>query len=215
MPSAPQPNPYAPSAIIEEEEKAIEPRRDAVRISNYTVGFNTIFVVILSGGLFGMVLACFVFGSELLFRAAGFTDPSLFEALLSILYFAAIAFGFGMVTAAFAAVPMVPACLWMYSASEQKGKSWTPSSIRIFGSISGAVSGYACVAVPALFSGFGMGVLFGFVPAMFAAISVPIMLAPLAKRCRIALEKEESERRQEPMAASVADTQVAIECFKN
>jgi len=197
MPSAPLPNPYAPSAIIEEEPKPIEPRRDAVRISNYTVGFNTIFVVILSGGLFGITLVCFTLGSELLLSGTGFTMSSLFEAILSLFYVFAVAFGFGMVAAAFAAVPIVPTCIWIYSTSEQKGKPWTPGSIRIFGSISGAISGFACVAVPSLFSGFGMGILLGFVPAIFAAMTVPIMLTRLANRCRIALAKEASERRGE------------------
>ncbi|TWU35901.1 hypothetical protein [Novipirellula artificiosorum] len=182
-------NPYAPT-VLDSSTTVIESLPTVPRlVTTCSVVFNTIVMVMVSGGLFGVTVVGFSLLS-VLFMLSGSEIPEFFA---SMFMGAGLAFVFGALFAAFAALPVVPACAWISVWRAPSGGPWTPRSIRLFGSCAGGLSGFACLAVPGLLAGESESLLFALLPAVFAAISVPLLLHRFARRCQIALDQQASD----------------------
>ncbi|TWT80929.1 hypothetical protein CA13_23750 [Planctomycetes bacterium CA13] len=179
-------NPYAPSMVVDPGDRPPRPKVVSGLITTHEVGFMTIVMTMVSGGLFAVTLVALSLFGAMLFSGSS-NDVS--GILLSMLMGTLMAFGFGAVFALIAALPVVPICAWIYTMVRPSDAEWTPTSIRLFGCVAGGATGYVCVAVPGLLTISPEGFLYGFVPAIFAAISVPLLLHRLARRCQAVLDQ--------------------------
>jgi len=179
MTTPPSVNPYA--ATIVDEEVAIFEDEIAQRkpFSSLKVCFDVALMIGVSGGLFGWCVIGFVMLASL-FSSPGMSSASM---LGSMFFGALLYFGIGAVLALLAAIPVVTLSGWLLSMREPR-VPWTPTRIRVFGSVTGAISGFTCLGIPSLLAGAIEVLGYSLVPAAFAAVTVPLLLFRTARQCR-------------------------------
>ncbi|WP_442509530.1 hypothetical protein SH528x_001109 [Novipirellula sp. SH528] len=179
MTTPPSLNPYAATIVDEvftDFEDEIAQRKP---FSSLKVCFDVALMIGVSGGLFGWCLIGFVMLTSL------FSSPGMssFAMLGSMFFGALLYFLIGALLALLAAIPVVTLSGWLLSMREPR-VAWTPTSIRVFGSVTGAMSGFSCLAIPGLLSGAFQVLGFSLVPAAFAAVTVPLLLFRTVRQCR-------------------------------
>ncbi|GAA5509327.1 hypothetical protein [Novipirellula caenicola] len=179
MTTPPSVNPYAATIVDDEVTVYEDELAQRKPFSSLKVCIDTTVMIAISGGLFGWTLVGF-FMLFSLFTSPGMSSVSMLGSLLvgTLLYF-----GVGAVLALLAAIPVVTLSGWLLSLREPR-VPWTPYRIRVFGSVTGALSGFTCLAIPALLSGAVEMLAFSLVPAAFAAAAVPLLLFRTVRQCR-------------------------------
>ncbi len=178
-------NPYAAASMVdptEGNEKNTDP--SALNPAYFRVYFDIVLMIAVSGGLFGIAVVFF----QAIREVGRFNGPASMNALVGIITACVFVFVIGFIFALIAAVPVVLVCGWLKSLSASPPEPWTPTSIRVFGSATGALSGFACLAVPGIFSMHTKVIVAGLIPAGFAALVVPLLLTRSSRRTQRSIE---------------------------
>ena len=188
-------NPYAPSALNENlvAENALEILKPVV--STRRVCFTTLWLIAVSGGLFGVGMALISFLPSLLSIGSDIFPQRLISMLMGGFFLFVIGFAYALIPAL-----VIVGILWVIvpRPKGRRPKEWTPGSIRLFGSISGGLSGFSCIAVPAILMAEVDAFLYGLVPGGFAAVVVPLLQFRLVRDCRLERAKEYTQLSESP-----------------
>ncbi len=150
-------NPYAPSTAAIARPVPVE----FPRVSAIVVILSTIGGVTASGGIFGVGLAA---------------------TARSGIMIAPIAFVFGCILAFIGALIVVPLMLTARIFLGESGRDWTASQILRFGGLCGGLTGFLCVAGPALFTPSALP--FALIPGLVGSVLTTLFLIPLSRRVR-------------------------------
>lgn len=151
-------NPYAPSSAVDGSVPILSPR-----VSVLVVTLNTIAGVTASGGIFGFGLI-----------VATTTE------LASVAPFALVV---GCILAFVGASVVVPLGLLARSFLGDSARDWTGSQILRFGAACGGLTGFLCLAVPAMFD--PVSLTYALFPALAGALLTPLFLLPLSRRVTV------------------------------
>ncbi len=152
-------NPYAPSMLEPDPVKSAASVVGWGHVSTLALIVHTMAGVTVSGGVFGI-------GTLLIEN----NDPSL-------VMIGAIV---GCFLAFFGSLAIVPLTAAGSLLVRTPGMHWTASSIRVFGAVSGFLTGFVCIAFLAGFSPWS--IVIGFIPGAVGAVVTTISLIPLARR---------------------------------
>ncbi len=180
--TTPQPplNPYAATIVDDDAVAADEAVAIEKTCSTVKVCVDTTAMISLSGGFFAALVILFS-----MFSAWPVANlQTVITAIGSLLLGGVISFLIGAILALLAAIPVVTLGGWLISIQPNAREPWTPSGIRVFGSITGALSGFSCLGVPLLLAGAFQGLFVAIMPAAFAAGTVPLLLFRTVRHCR-------------------------------